>query len=337
MKLIVTGAAGWIGREVSRRAGAEGCRVVAVDTAADAPGPWSYLRTADISTDEVLQLAGDPLLQGATAIVHCAGLAHRPREAAVDIPRFEAVNAAGTRRVVELAHRLGCDRIVYLSSIAFYDWQRGCDFDEEGPLAPTTAYARSKLAGEQTGRDSGLDFRVARLGTVFGAGDRANFAKLASALSRGRFVVPGAGTARKSVLPVGLAGQLLVDLALRPRVEHRVLNLALPMPVSLAEITESFARICGFPRPKRGPYWLLAGLGRLGDLAAQFRPGFPVTTENLRKLTRSTSVRTTRMTDTWPNGRWPSFAEVLAEDETRRYYSALSSTRRSPASKKSDG
>jgi UDP-glucose 4-epimerase len=228
---------------------------------------------------------------------------------------------------LELAQRLGVGRVVYLSSIAFYDWSRGCDFDEEGLLASPTAYAESKLAGERLCRESGVDWRVARLGTVFGTGDRANFAKLAGAMARGRFLVPGQGDARKSVLPVSLAAELLVDLALRESVPHRLVNLALPVAPTLAEICDTYTQLCGFPRAKRIPLGLLRLLAAVGDGVVRVRPSFPLTSVNVRKLTTSTTVNTERMMETWPGRSWGTFEEWLAQSAD--YYRASAQPPRS--------
>lgn len=312
-KVIVTGAAGWIGREVAASATALGLEVIALDAAAESAGPWMAYRVADIASDVVLSLASAPALHGAFAVIHCAGYAHRPIETVDEIKRFHAINRDGTDRVLELSRRVGIGRIVYLSSIAFYDWRKGCDFDERGPLASLTAYAESKLAGERLCRESGLDWRVARLGTVFGNGDRANFAKLADAMARGRFVVPGKGSARKSVLPLALAAELLVDLTVRECVPHQLVNVALPITPTLAEICDGYTRVCAFPRAKRVPLGLIRAMARFGDIAAALRPNFPLTSRNVRKLTTSTTVNTDRMIETWPKRKWGSFEEWLQE------------------------
>ena len=325
-KLIITGATGWIGREVAVKAAALGFEVVALDAVPLAKGPWIAYRIADIASDDILSLAVAPVMHGAFAIIHCAGYAHRPIETADEIKRFHAINRDGTARVLELARRIGVSRFVYLSSIAFYDWRKGCDFDEDGPTAATTAYAESKLAGERLCRMSGLDWRVARLGTVFGAGDRANFAKLARAMAHRRFVVPGRGCARKSVLPISLAAELLVELSLRESVAHRIVNLALPNPATLSEICNAYSQVCGFPRAHQVPLGVLRLLGCIGDLVVRRYPEFPLTSSNLLKLTTSTSVNAKRMLAVWPDRRWENFQYWLAQSvEFYRYQSGIAS------------
>jgi GlcNAc-P-P-Und epimerase len=312
LKIIITGANGWIGGCVTTHAKSLGLDVVAVDLAPRGIEPGVAYRRGDIGSDEFLSLADDRAVCDADAIIHCAGYAHRPHETPDEVARFYAINRDGTARVLELARRSTIRRVVYLSSIAFYDWDKGCDFDEDGPLATTSAYAGSKLAGEKVCRESELDCRVARLGTVFGIGDRANFAKLARALARRRFALPGRGEARKSVLPVGMAAELLVDLAVKTDVAHPVVNLALPEAPTLAQICAAYEAACGFRRARRIPVPLLRGFALAGDPLSKLRPSFPVTSLNIRKLTTSTSVKTDRMQGMWPNRRWGEFGRWLA-------------------------
>jgi UDP-glucose 4-epimerase len=318
--VVVTGAAGWIGRAVCRELSRRGRRVIALDRAEGGGGDWTEFVRCDIGENAPDPGALAARMRGADAVVHCAGYAHRPVETPDEVARFYSVNRDGTARVLDLARQAGVERGVYLSSIAFYDWSKGGDFGEDGPVARPTAYAASKLDGEVLCRESGADWRVARLGTVYGTGDRANFAKLAQALARGRFVIPGTGSARKSVLPVDLAAELLVELALcdAPEASRAVLNLALPEAPTLAEICDAYAAICGFPRARRVPLGLLSAGARLGDLIAKRRPNFPLTTTNLRKLTTSTMVNTARMEALFAGKEWGSFAAWL--ERSAGYY-----------------
>jgi UDP-glucose 4-epimerase len=295
--------------------------VLALDRAR-VSGVWTDFQEIDIASDAGCRAAREGAkLARVSAIIHCAGYAHRPIETEEEVRRFFAINRDGTQRVIDLAKAAGVPRIVYLSSMAFYDWTQGTDFNEDGPLAKPTAYAASKLEGELACRESGLDWRVARLGTVFGDGDRANFAKLAAALARGRFVIPGKGDARKSVLPVELAAELLVELALNDRASRQIVNLALPQTPTLAEICAAYAELCSFRPARRVPLGLLRAGAWAGDLLAKRRPNFPLTSVNLRKLTTSTTVDTTRMRQLFAERDWGDFARWLQSSAT--YYRSV--------------
>lgn len=311
--ILVTGAAGWIGRQVCSKLQTRGCRVAAYDLVAG-EGPWAeaYVGGLDDLAQPSVEL--QRLLGTVATVVHCAGRAHRPVETAAEVALFERTNVVGTRDLLSACLASGVKRIVYVSTIAAYDWATaaGAGVSEDAEQKPATAYARTKLEGERLVRESGLDWRAVRLATVFGAGDRANFSKLASALRCGRFVVPGQGTARKSVIPVELAAEVLVRLALLDEPKHRLLNVALPAAPTLREICDAFSVECGFPRAKSATMGLLRCAGFAGDLVARVRPNFPLTTTNLRKLTTSTVVDASRLYETLPEMSWPTFAEALA-------------------------
>jgi UDP-glucose 4-epimerase len=312
IKIIVTGGLGWIGREVLRELYDSGIYLIPLGFKRRYQAPSVECLEFDIGSECEPTQGFLERIVGSSTVVHCAGYAHRPLETPEEVHRFWAINRDGTRRMLQLARRIGARRFVYLSSIASYDWAHDGEVPEEGPFAANTAYAASKLAGEQLCVESGLDWRVVRLGTVFGDGDRANFSKLAGALARRRFLLPGPGEARKSVLPLPLAARLIADLALRDEIPHRILNLALPEAPTLREICGAFSSNCGFPRPLSVPLGVLRPAARIGDRVARSRPNFPLTSVNLRKLTTSTVVNTRRMQETWPKEDWGDFARWLA-------------------------
>lgn len=313
-RVLVTGAAGWLGRAICASLQESGVVVIAADLA-EAEGPWSMFVEIDLCAQPIASAAASRRIEALgpiTAVIHCAGYAHRPVETPVEVARFHAINAEGTRRTLDWARALGIPRFVYLSSVAFYDWAAiSGPADEESPLAEKTAYAASKLAGEQAVIESGLDYRVARLATVFGAGDRANFAKLAAALKRRRFLLPGAGEARKSVISVDRAAEWLAALALREAISERILNLGFTEAPSLREICNAYAEVCGFPYPPRIPLRLLRVAGFFGDQVARVAHGFPMTRSTLQKLTRSTEVNCQRAAAVFPEIKQCTFVDEL--------------------------
>jgi nucleoside-diphosphate-sugar epimerase len=252
-RVIVTGAAGWIGQAVCRYLLSKGKYVVALDREGS-EGVWSEFVQVDISSDSGLILDSGNLGK-IEALIHCAGYAHRPMETPEEVTRFFSINRDGTRRVVDLCETLKIPRIVYLSSIAFYDWASmdGRSASEDDQLSAPSAYARSKLDGEAIVRESSLDWRVLRLATVFGNGDRANFSKLASALKYRRFIIPGVGDARKSVIALDRVAECICRFAEMENPIHRLLNLGYSYSPTLLEICDAYSEQCGFDRPKLIP------------------------------------------------------------------------------------
>lgn len=304
----VTGAFGWIGWHACaalERAGVTVRRLGRVETG------------LDLARARVADWVG--VLHGCTTVVHCAAHVHRPRESAEENERFRSVNVEGTARLLKACQQAQVQKVVFASSMAVYAWGgEGGARRESDRLAPDSAYGRSKLDGETLFRESGLSWRIARLATVYGTGDRANFMRLARALRRRRFLLPGAGAARKSVLPVELAGELLCRLALLRADGPITVNCAAPSAPSLAEICAAFAETCGFPLPLRVPLPLMRLGAQCGDLAEFLHLPSPYTTGVLRKLTTDTVVDVTRMQSLFPDLAWQEFEPALVR--YARYY-----------------
>lgn len=322
-RVVVTGAAGWIGRAVCRYLLSKGKHVIALDRAGSI-GEWSEFIAIDITSDAGMSAAvTSDLVIGSGVLIHCAGYAHRPVETPDEVERFFSINSHGTRRIVELCDAIGISRLVYLSSIAFYDWEglAGQPATEDAQLSPLTSYARSKLDGETIVRESSSDWRVVRLATVFGDGDRANFSRMARALKNRMFPIPGKGDARKTVIPLDLAAELIADFCLLDNPPHRLINVGLPSSPSLDEITEAYHEICGFPRCFRLPLPAARLMGVGGSLAAKILGKFPFTSDTLWKLTTDTVVSVDRMLECFPEKEYREFDEYL--ERCASYYSNI--------------
>ncbi|MDH3982530.1 MAG: NAD(P)-dependent oxidoreductase [Kiritimatiellaceae bacterium] len=316
MTVVVTGACGWIGRAVCACLQSKGITVIGADLT-ESDGPWDDFHCLDITTTL------DFFLSGIDTVIHCAGYAHRPNETPEEQKMFYAVNRDGTRNMLEWSARNGVERFLYVGSIASYDWKsaNGVAVAEEHPMQLETHYARSKQEGEQLVTESALDWRVVRLATVFGEGDPANFSRMVHAIKRRLFFVPGRGIARKSVVPVDIAAELICRFALEKSVPHRLINLALPKAPSLAEICTAFHEVCGLSKVPRLPMPLVKALAVGGDLATAVLGRFPFSSRTLEKLVVSTEVSTERMQECFPNQDFGSFRDEL--EKCKEYYISL--------------
>lgn len=197
MNVLVTGAAGFIGRRVVGAARQKGFSVT--DTSRSPIEGTKALDVTDPSTFRALR-ARAPY----DAVVHCAGIAHRSGGVSVD--DYRRVNVEGTRNVVGLAAECGAKTIVVLSSVLVYG-RHGVGIKENNDCQPRDGYAASKLQSEnvaiETGLKSGMSVIVLRPAPVIGEGCKGNFARLIRAVDRGGFITIGDGSARKSMIYVG--------------------------------------------------------------------------------------------------------------------------------------
>lgn len=155
MRIMVTGAAGFIGSHVAERTLADGHDVVLLDgftdyydraskeanVAAAAAHPRATLHELDLRTDDLA-----PALDGVEAVIHLAAMPGLPRSWA-DMEAYTSCNLLATWRLVEAARVAGVKRFVQISTSSVY----GTDAvgDETQPVRPVSPYGVTKLAAEQ--------------------------------------------------------------------------------------------------------------------------------------------------------------------------------------------
>jgi dihydroflavonol-4-reductase len=135
-RVVVTGAAGFIGSAITRSLLARGARVVvALEPGVDATN-LQGLRVERVDLDIRDRAAVFSLMRGARAVFHAAGLY---RFWAPDPALFYAVNVEGSRNVVEGAVAAGVERVIYTSTVGTIGLARG---PGAGP-ADERAFARA--------------------------------------------------------------------------------------------------------------------------------------------------------------------------------------------------
>ena len=148
----------------------------------------------DVSDPAVVSRAAE----GARVIVHLAALLHIVAPPASLRAEYERVNIEGTRAVIQAARTEAVSRVVFLSTIAVYDYTSQPVLDEDSPTRPSTFYGETKLAAERivlgarTGDGVPLS-TVLRSAAVYGPRVKGNYQRLLRALARRRFVPIGPG------------------------------------------------------------------------------------------------------------------------------------------------
>ncbi|MFD5226109.1 NAD-dependent epimerase/dehydratase family protein [Microbacterium sp. NPDC058342] len=142
MNIVITGAAGGIGRELLPRLAAAGHDVSGFDIEPD-PGDAAGWTTAPLSDDEALREA----FRGAELVVHLAGV---PREDTWE--RILEANVTGTRDVLEAARETGVRRVLLAGSVHAAGWVRREDAESAvSTVRPDTYYGVGKAAAEALG------------------------------------------------------------------------------------------------------------------------------------------------------------------------------------------
>jgi UDP-glucose 4-epimerase len=165
LNVVVTGAAGLIGRAVVDRLLKDGVDVIAVDRQRlEVPGA----RVIDVT--EFGGLA--PLLDSETVVFHLAGLTSVP--GSVHEPHRDfLINVNGFFAVLEAVREKGA-KLIFPSSASVFDPRSPLPHHEGAPKSPNSPYAAAKLACEgycvAYHKCYGLDVKIARLFNVYGPG-----------------------------------------------------------------------------------------------------------------------------------------------------------------------
>lgn len=172
MKVLITGASGFLGSHIAEAFAAAGhdVRLLLRETSSRQFLSFPYEEATGDVTDAHSLLAA---VEGADAVVHAAGLI-RARDAC----EFHAVNEHGTTNLLRAVAERAPDlkRFIYISSQSAHGpAPRGVPRPHDAQPKPVSAYGRSKLAGEVALRGSPLADQsvIFRMPVIYGPRDPA--------------------------------------------------------------------------------------------------------------------------------------------------------------------
>jgi GDP-4-dehydro-6-deoxy-D-mannose reductase len=257
VRVLVTGASGFVGRHLCAALPAAGHETVAVGGPRDA-APYLVLDLADTAgIREILEQTRPE------AIIHLAGQAFVPVSLREPLATLD-VNAGGTARLLEGVRALrdaggGPVRTLIVSSAEVYGIHRPerMPLDESTPLRPANPYAASKAAAEAIGlawgRSYELDVVVARPFNHIGPGqDRrfafASFAHQLAAIAAGGPALLQVGnlTAERDFLDVRDVAEAYIALLAYGKVGE-VYNICSGRSVRIQEVLRQLITIARVP------------------------------------------------------------------------------------------
>ncbi|GMR06267.1 MAG: NAD-dependent epimerase/dehydratase family protein [Gammaproteobacteria bacterium] len=267
-KLLVTGAAGFIGGALFKRL---------VEYDLDVVGTVLYEEEATALRDkgykvEVLDLASDQawdgLLQGANIVFNIAALFQEVENSEA---MYHKVNVDGTLKLIKTAEKAGVERFVHCSTVGVHGHVKEIPCTERTPFNPMDEYHRTKLEGElavldyaRTLGDSGMIVTVNRPAMVYGPGDT-RMMKIFKAIDSGKFMMIGSGEVLAHLGYIDDQVDSLILNGVRPRdmIHLEAFNIASSKPITLNELSRFIADAAGVKLSKVkipvAPVWF-AGL-----------------------------------------------------------------------------
>jgi len=278
-QIAVLGGSGFIGRYIVKRLVERG-DVVAVG--GRHAGDATFLRLkGEVGQVGLVNLAIDDeallpaFLAGKDALINCVGiLKERGRQT------FERLHHAAPARLARLAREAGVERLIHISAI-------GAD-----PRS-TSAYARSKAAGEQAVRDAFPTATILRPSVVFGPEDQ--FFNHFAAMARISPFVPliGGGETRFQPVYVGDVADAAVHALDDPAAAGRTYELGGPKIYTFRALLEL---VLAEIKRKRRFIDLPFGLAALQARLMAVLPDPPLTVDQVEMLKRDNVVSSGALT-----------------------------------------
>lgn len=289
MRLLVTGARGFVGRGLVPWLAGQGFSGIATGSEAPhgLPEGWQGTTRGDV-------LDGTRDFGPVDAIVHMEVRQHVPRPTAADDAEFERINVGGTRAWLDWASAHGLGRFVFVSTIKAVA-PGDQPHLESAPLKPNTPYGRSKAAAEGLVRDWAAanptrEVVILRPAPVYGPGNEANLAAFVRQILAGKPCLIGRGDTKKSIVSRTNLAAAIAFAATTARPGCEVFNVTDRETLSLRELANLVATLAHAPPPRAIPGPLAALVAPLGN-AFEMLTGreFPLTTNRLRSI-QETSI-----------------------------------------------
>jgi nucleoside-diphosphate-sugar epimerase len=267
MRVLITGAGGFIGSHLVDSQLEQGHNVRAVDLHLDllqhqAAHPRLEAVRGDITEKGTVQ----KLLEGIDVVFHLAS-AHL--DVSLSNEYYHRVNVGATLSLLEAARQAGVKRFVHCSSVGVIGDVKHPPADETAGCHPVNIYERTKLEGEKVALDfarrTGFSMVVVRPAWVYGP-RCPRTAKLFRAISKGRFPIFGSG--RNMRHPVYIADAIcgLELCAETPDVDGEIFIIAGKTPVESRELVRAIREQLGV---RTSQIHLPIFLGQMAGLALE--------------------------------------------------------------------
>jgi len=247
MRILVTGASGFVGTALCRELLARGHTVRAAVRRLVPPSAVPSQLHQILVPDIAAEFDRGALVDGVGTVVHLAAIAHRSN---LDDGELRRVNRDAAVRLAEAAAG-SVRRFIFLSSVKVHGEDSGSGtYAEDGALDPQDSYGRSKLEAEraltETAARSGIELVIVRPPLVYGPEVKANFLRLLGWIDSGLPLPFASVRNRRSLIYVGNLVDAIARLAEHPAARGPFL-VGDSESVSTPELVSRIARVLGKP------------------------------------------------------------------------------------------
>jgi len=250
VKVLVTGASGFVGNAACARLVTQGMSVIGTvrcPPARPLPGV-NYRMVGDLDANTDWR----DVLTGVDVIIHCAARVHVMREMVADpLGAFRVTNVAGTQQLARRAVAAKVKRFIFLSSVKVNGEGGAVAYREIDLPAPEDAYGISKYEAElglrKLAAETSIDVVMVRPPLVYGPGVKGNFRSLMRALVRGIPLPLGAIHNRRSLVALDNVVDLIATCIIHPAAANETFLVSDGEDLSTTELIRRLARVMGHP------------------------------------------------------------------------------------------
>jgi len=278
MKVLVTGATGFVGSELIRQLAAKAIDAVGCARSADSLLPVGVEPFVVEDLTEV-DINWSLALSNVDVVIHTAARAHIMNDEVLDpLAEFRKVNCDVTLRLAWAAAESGVKRFVFVSSVKVNGERSDLNrpFSPEDSFIPVDSYGLSKHEAEQgllqIGKETAMEVVIIRPPLVYGPGVRANFVSMMKWMKKGIPLPFGAISNKRSLVALDNLVDFIVLCADRdksPKAANEIFLISDNEDVSTSELLRRVARAFGkkswlFPVPVFLMTWAAKLIGKGG-------------------------------------------------------------------------
>jgi nucleoside-diphosphate-sugar epimerase len=305
MKVLITGATGFVGKALCIKANDTGVEVTAA--VREVVQVFSKQIQQVKITDLSKKVEWESALKGVSVVVHVAARAHIMNDSMENsLSEFRKVNTEGSLNLARQAADAGVKRFIFISSVKVNGeitgrnapmrsdkkgGARDC-FNENDVFIPTDPYGLSKYEAERgllaLTKETGMEVVIIRPPLVYGPGVRANFASMLKWAKRGVPLPLGAVHNQRSLVALDNLINFIIHCIAHPKAANEVFLISDGEDVSTTELLQKVAKAFGKKsRLIPVPVYLLTLVAKLigkSDVASRLFGSLQVDSTKAREL-----------------------------------------------------
>ncbi|MHA1719613.1 MAG: NAD-dependent epimerase/dehydratase family protein [Promethearchaeota archaeon] len=250
MKLLITGNAGYLGKNLLKESLKRGYEVIGIDIKSAKITDQNYIeRICDITHSK--KIHDIIVTEKPDVVVHCAGAL---AQFVSDKNLLHKINVKGTENVLQASYEANVKKFIFISSVEVYGIDIECPCPESTPLNPIVQYGKDKVESEEKCKEfmaKGMNITIFRPPTITGPGQNEPtlIAQIKNAYLGKKAFLPGGGHTKLHMVNVFDVCEAIFLAIDKPESQGAILNLGSDNIPTLREMLIGLYKYAG-KKPK---------------------------------------------------------------------------------------